>query len=141
MLNTKTRFTYFDYQIDFVNQIPTHMITKNESTDNEIYQPMFLDYEKLGVDQLFPDVPYSSNPLLDIYKRMKQLHTYIRKTFQAKFNWTLVRFYRKMNDSSDRFDIIYSELKFNERRMVIATTIDCLQAFIDYLKKEYINEL
>jgi hypothetical protein len=72
---------------------------------------------------------------------MKQLPVYIRKTFQAKFNWTLARFYRKMNDSSDRFDIIYSELKFNERKAVIKTTIDCLQTFIDYLKREYINEL
>lgn len=134
-------FAYFDYQINCVNQKPIHMITENEITDNEIYLPMFMDYEKLRIDQLFPDVPYSSNPLLDIYKRIKQLPVYIRKTFQAKLNWTLVRFYRKMQYSSDRFDIIYSELKFNERRRVIIITIDCLQAFIDYLKREYVNEI
>lgn len=130
-------FAYFDYQINSVNQKPIHMTLENEITDNG----MFKDYEKLRIDQLFPDVPYSSNPLLDIYKRLKQLPVYIRKTFQAKFNWTLVRFYRKMKYSSDRFDIIYSELKFNERKKVVIITIGCLQTFIDYLKREYLNEI
>lgn len=130
-------FAYFDYQINSVNQKPIHMTSENEITDNG----MFKDYEKLRIDQLFPDVPYSSNPLLDIYKRLKQLPVYIRKTFQAKFNWTLVRFYRKMKYSSDRFDIIYSELKFNERKKVVIITIGCLQTFIDYLKREYLNEI
>lgn len=116
------------------------MITENR-IDHEIYQPMFMDYEKLGIDQLFPDIPYSSNPLLDIYKRVKQLPVYIRKTFQEKLNWTLVRFYRKMQYSSGGFDIIYSELKFKERAEVVRITIECLEMFTDYLRRIYMNEL
>jgi hypothetical protein len=114
---------------------------KEKRIDHEIYQPMFMDFEKLGIDELFPAIPYSSNPLLDIYKRLRQLHVYIRKTFQEKFNWTLARFYRKMQYSSGRFDIIYSELKFKERLEVVRITIECLEMFTDYLRRIYMSEL
>jgi hypothetical protein len=117
------------------------MISKEKQIDYEMYYSMFMEYEKLGIDQLFPEIPYSSNPLLDIYKRIQQLHVYFRKKLQAEFNWTLVKFYRKIQHRPGLPNIMYDELRFSERKQVLIITIECLEKFIGYLRSEYKNEI
>lgn len=117
------------------------MSAEKNSIDYEIYQPIFMDHGKLSSDELFAGVPYSHNLLLDIYMRIRLFPFFFRKKYQEKFNWTLTRFYRKMGNPSDYSGIIYSELKFGERKKALLLAIDCLQMFINYLKCIYRKEL
>lgn len=117
------------------------MTVKKKLVSHDVYQPMFIEYDLLSIEELFPVDPFSNNILHDIYKRILHFPVLVRKKLMDNLNWTLLDYYNKMQNSPYRSDSYYKIFYFKENQEILKIIIDCLRIFLDYLESKYVNFL